>query len=128
MERDPKIAGLIREGGIKNAPSDFTQRVMDQIASAPVKKTYKPLIGKGGQIFIILAVLALIVITAIYAEPGGKLLQPGAFSNLELKIPEYHLNFQFLEKLNFSGGIAAALVALFILVLTDAGLRKRNLG
>ncbi len=128
MERDPNISKFIREGGIERAPQGFTERVMDLIEATPEKKAYKPLIGKGGQIFIILLGIALVVLTAIYAEPGARLIQgDGAFSSLDWKLPEFHLNLQFFSKINFSGGIAAALVALFILVLTDAGFRKRRL-
>ncbi len=128
MERDPNISKLIREGGREQAPQGFTGRVMDMIASAPEKKVYKPLIGRGGRIFIILLGITIVVLATIYAEPGGKFLQPGAaFPNLDWKVPEFHLNLQFFSKINFSGSIAAALIALFILVLTDAGLRKRRL-
>jgi hypothetical protein len=128
MERDPNISRLIREGGIDQAPQGFTTKVMDLIMSAPEKKTYKPLIGRGGQIFIVLLGILMVVLTVIYAEPGAKFLQAGSvFPNLEWTIPEFNLNLQFFSKINFSGGIAAALVALFILVLSDARLQKRKL-
>jgi hypothetical protein len=128
MERDPNISRLIREGGREKAPLGFTSQVMDLIISAPEKKTYKPLIGRGGQIFIVLLGIMMVVFTVIYAEPGAKFLQAGsAFPNLEWTIPEFNLNLQIFSKINFSGGIAAALVALFILVLSDAGIQKRKL-
>lgn len=128
MERDPNISKLIREGGLERAPKGFTSRVMDQIISAPEKKIYKPLIGKGGQIFIVLLVIAVVIVTVLYAEPGAKLLEPGSMFTLsEWKLPEYQLSLNFLERINFSGAIAATLVALFILVLTNAGLNRRRL-
>jgi hypothetical protein len=128
MERDPNITRLIREGGIEKAPLGFTAEVMDLIISVPEKKAYKPLIGRGGQIFIILLGIMIVILTVIYAEPGAKFLQAGSvFPNLEWTIPEFNLNLQFFSKIHFSGGIAAALVALFILVLSDAGLQKRKL-
>jgi hypothetical protein len=128
MERDPNISRLIREGGREKAPLGFTAEVMDLIISVPEKKAYKPLIGRGGQIFIILLGIMIVILTVIYAEPGAKFLQAGSvFPNLEWTIPEFNLNLQFFSKIHFSGGIAAALVALFILVLSDAGLQKRKL-
>ena len=128
MERDPNISRLIREGGIEQAPQGFTTKVMELIASVPEKKAYKPLIGRGGQIFIVLLGILIVVLTVLYAEPGAKFLQAGSvFPNLEWTMPEFNLNMQFFSKINFSGGIAAALVAIFILVLSDAGLQKRKL-
>jgi hypothetical protein len=127
MERDPNISRLIREGGIERAPQGFTGRVMDLIVSAPEKKTYQPLIGKGGQIFILLLAITVVVIATVFAEPGGKFIQPGGvIENLQFKVPELHLNLDFFSEINFSGAIAAALLALFILVLSDAGLRKKK--
>ena len=128
MERDPKISKLILEGGLEQAPKDFTSQVMDLITSAPEKKAYKPLIGKGGQIAIILLGIALVIVAVFVADPGARFIQPGdSFSGLGWKLPEYNLNLQFFSKINFSGGIAAALLALFVLVLSDAGLNKRRL-
>ena len=128
MERDPKISKLILEGGLEQAPKDFTSQVMDLITSAPEKKAYKPLIGKGGRIVIILMGIILVILAVAYAEPGARFIQVGdSFPSLEWKLPEYNLNFQFFSKINFSGGIAAALLALFVLVLSDAGLNKRKL-
>jgi hypothetical protein len=128
MERDPHISKMIREGGIERAPMGFTQRVMDQIASLPEKKSYKPLIGKGGQIFITLLGITFVLLAVIFADPGSKLVQPeGLLQNIEWKIPEFHLNMQFFSRFSITGGVAAALVALFILVLSDAGFRNKRL-
>ena len=70
----------------------------------------------------------IVILTVIYAEPGAKFLQADSvFPNLEWTIPEFNLNLQFFSKINFSGGIAAALLAIFVLVLSDAGLQKRKL-
>ena len=128
MERDPKISKLIMEGGLERAPKDFTSQVMDLIASAPEKKAYKPLIGKGGQIVIILMGIILVVLAVVYAEPGARFIQAGdSFPSLAWKLPEYNLNLDFFSRINFSGGIAAALIALFVLILSDACLKKRRL-
>jgi hypothetical protein len=128
MERDPKISKLIREGGLELAPKDFTSQVMNRIASVPERKLYKPLIGKGGRIIIILLGITLVILTAFLAEPGSRFIQTeGLLPHFSWKIPEFTLNLEFFSNINFSGGIAAALIALFILVLGDAGLNKRRL-
>ncbi|MCP4309853.1 MAG: hypothetical protein GY790_01200 [Bacteroidetes bacterium] len=128
MERDPRISKLIREGGVEQAPSGFTGRVMNLITSEPVMKAYKPLIGKGGRIIILLLTIIIVALSITYAEPGGVFLKNSEiFSNLEWKMPSIQLNMQVFSNLNLSGGIAAALVAMFILVLADARLHKRKL-
>jgi len=127
MERDPQLSKLIREDGIIPAPEGFTGRVMNMIATEPEKKIYKPLIGKGGRIVIILFVIALIVISVIYSEPGGRLLENSGFlSSLDWQMPKLNLNLDFLSEINLSTGLLSALVAIFILVLSDAGFSKRR--
>jgi len=127
MERDPQITKLIREGGVVLAPEGFTGRVMNLIATEPEKKAYKPLIGWGGRIMIILFILAVIVLSVIYSEPGGRILENiQMFSNLDWQLPRLNLNFGFLSEINLSTGLLSALVAIFILVLSDAGFSKRR--
>lgn len=127
MERDPQLSKLIREDGIVPAPEGFTGRVMNMIATEPEKKIYKPLIGKGGRIVMILFVIALIVISVIYSEPGGRILENSGFlSSLEWQMPKLNLNLDFLSEINLSTGLLSALVAIFILVLSDAGFSKRK--
>ena len=127
MERDPQISKLIREGGVVPAPEGLTGHVMDLIAQEPEKKAYKPLIGRGGRIMIILLVAAIVVISVIYSEPGGRLIEStGWFSNLEGRLPQLNLNLGFLSEIKLSSGLAAGLVAIFVLVLSDAGLNRRK--
>jgi hypothetical protein len=127
MERDPHISKLIRESGVKAAPENFTASVMDKIAEVPEKKSYKPLIGRGGRIFIILLLVAVIVLAVLYTEPAGELL--GGVVELprrERQAPQLQFNLDFLNQVNFSAGVAAGLLALFILILSDAGLSHRR--
>jgi hypothetical protein len=127
MERDPQLSKLIRENGMVTAPEGFTGRVMDLIAAEPEKKVYKPLIGKGGRIMILLFVIALIVLSVIYSEPGGRLMEnSGLLSGLDWKIPKLNLDLSFLSEIKLSTGLLSALVAVFILVLSDAGFSKRR--
>jgi len=123
MKRDPHISKLIRESGVVPAPDDFTASVMDKIEAIPVKKSYKPLIGRGGRVIIILFIIAIVVVALLYSNPTGELFG----STIQLpqvnKWPQLHFNLDFLQKINVSTGLVSALVALFILILSDAGLR-----
>ena len=127
MKRDPHISKLIRESGLAQAPDSFTAAVMDKIEAIPLGKSYKPLIGKGGRIMIILFIIAVVVLSFIYSDPGGELF--GSTVRLprpEWQLPQFNLNLEFLKQVNISTGIVSALVAMFILVLSDAGLNRRR--
>ena len=127
MKRDPHISKLIRESGVIPAPEDFTVSVMDKIEAIPAKKSYKPLIGKGGRILIIFFIAAIIVVAVFYADPSG-----GLFGNtinvpqLERHWPQLNFNLEFLKQINISTGILSALLAFVILILSDAGLNRRR--
>jgi len=128
MKRDPHISKLIRESGVVSAPGDFTASVMDKIEAVPAKKSYKPLIGRGGRIFIILFIVAVLVLAVLYTDPGGELL--GNSVNLPRWEPnwgQWQFNLQFLKELNISTGLVSALVAMFVLVVSDAGFNRRRL-
>ena len=126
MERDPQLTKLIRDGGLVPAPEGFSNAVMEMIAAEPEKKAYKPLIGRGGRIIIILFMIAVVVLSVIYTEPGGRVVESVGISNLDWQMPEFNLNWRFLSDFKISTGLVAGIVALFILVLSDAGLSRRK--
>jgi hypothetical protein len=127
MKRDPHISKLIRESGVVPAPENFTASVMDKIEAIPAKKSYKPLIGRGGRILIIFVIIAIVVVTLLYSNPTGQLFGSTIqFPQVEPKWPQLHFNLDFLQKINVSTGLVSALVALFILILSDAGLSRRR--
>ena len=128
MERDPRISDLIKESGTVKPPDAFTGSVMEKISSEPVKTVYKPLIGRGGRILIILGVLGIVLISIFSSGSGDGM--PGIRERItppSWGLPEVSFNLDFLSGLNISSGIVAALVAIFILVLSDAGLNRRKL-
>lgn len=128
MKRDPHISKLIRDSGVVSAPDNFTASVMDKIEAVPAKKSYKPLIGRGGRIVIILFIVAIIVLALVYTDPGGELFGTSIkIPQLEPNWPQVQFNLDFLKELNISTGIVSALVAMFVLILSDAGLRRRRL-
>ena len=128
MKRDPHISKLIRESGVVSTPGNFTAQVMDKIETVPVKKPYKPLIGRGGRIMVILFIVVVILMAVFYTDPGGELFGNSIkLPRLEPNLPQVHFNLDFLKELNISTGIVSALVAIFVLVLSDAGMRWRRL-
>jgi hypothetical protein len=128
MKRDPHISKLIRESGVVSAPGNFTAKVMDKIEAIPIRKSYKPLIGRAGRIIIVLFLAAIILLTAFYTEPGGELFGNSVrIPKLEPNWPELKLNYDFLQQINISTAVVAALVAMFVLVLSDAGISRRRL-
>lgn len=128
MKRDQQISKLMRESGLESAPDDFTSRVMDKLQAVPSRKLYKPLIGRGGRILIILTIAALVVVAMLFTDPAGKLLDNTSISvpRLVSQWPQLHFNLDFLKQIHISTGLAAALVAMFLLVLSDVGLNRRR--
>ena len=128
MERDPNISKLVRESGIARAPENLTSRVMDLIREEPEKQVYKPIIGKGGKWMIVLFIITIVVVSLLSAEPGQQIFSSeGVLSGIEWEIPRLTFNLDFLSKISPSTGLVAGLVALFILVLSDAGIRWRRM-
>jgi len=109
------------------APDSFTEEVMNKIESIPVRKPYKPLIGRGGRIFIILFLAAVVLLSIIYTDPNGELFGSAIrLPAVDWQLPQFKLNLEFLKQVNISTGVVSALLALFILVLSDAGLNRRR--
>ena len=127
MKRDPKLSKLIRESGLIHAPDNFTDQVMGKIAVAPFKSPIKPLIGRGGQIVIILSTIGIVVASLVTSEPKGTLFEKArGFSGLELKLPQINFSLDFFSEINISTWLVSTIVALFLLVLADAGLNRRK--
>jgi hypothetical protein len=127
MKRDPQISKLMRESGLESAPDDFTSHVMDKLQAVPSKKPFKPLIGRGGRIVIILTIAALVVVAMLFTDPAGKLFGNSiSIPRMESRWSQLHFNLDFLKQIHISTGLAAALVAMFLLVLSDVGLNRRR--
>jgi hypothetical protein len=127
MKRDPQISKLMRESGLESAPDDFTSRVMDKLQAVPSEKPYKPLIGRGGRILIILIIAALVVVAMLFTDPAGKLFGNSiSIPRMESRWTQLHFNLDFLKQIHISTGLAASLVAMFLLVLSDVGLNRHR--
>ena len=127
MKRDPHISKLMRESGLESAPDGFTSRVMDKLQAVPSRKLYKPLIGRGGRILIILIIAALVVVAMLFTDPAGRLLGNNiSIPRMEFRWTQLHFNLDFLKQIHISTGVAAVLVAMFLLILSDVGLNRRK--
>jgi hypothetical protein len=128
MKRDPNISKLIRESGVISAPANFTAKVMEKLESVPIKKSYKPLIGRGGLVLFILFVVVVVVLSILYTDPGKPMFN---FSERVAKIdwqwPRLNIDLEVLRLKDISAVVVSAVVSIFILVMTDAGLRRRRL-
>lgn len=120
MEKDKRIEQLMKGAGLVRAPENFTGSVMKKVAAEPDRKAYRPIIGRGGRLMILLCITALVVISVLYSEPGARFLENG------FNLPEFNIDLGFLADIPLSTGILSALVALFILVLSDAGISRRR--
>ncbi len=128
MEKDRHISKLIRESGMVKAPEDFTQKVMNRIGAESVHKPYKPLIGRTGGIITLLIIAGIAVTSLIVSSPGET--EKGILENLkpiDWQWPGLNLDFSFLEHLNFSPWLVGTLVAVFLLILSDAGLNRKKI-
>lgn len=128
MEKDKHISKLFKESGVVHAPEGFTKSVMDRIEAEPVRKAYKPLIGRAGRIMVVLFIVAVVVISLLYstsAESTGGLTD--RFLSQEWQLPSLNFNLDFFENLQLQPWLISTIVALLLLVLSDAGLRRRNI-
>ena len=119
MERDQHLKKLFRESGIVHAPDGFTEGVMEKVQAGPERVRFRPLIGRTGRMIILLSVIVFLVIAIFY---GGTDARPSA-----LQLPDFDFTLQFLQEINLSTGLIAAIVAILVLVLSDAGLSRRRI-
>ena len=109
---------LFRESGVVPAPEQFTREVMDQIREEPEKTRFKPLVGRSGRILILLLVVAMVLVSVFYSKPNG--------TSTPFQLPDLSFDLQFLSEINFSTGLLAALAAVLILMISDAGFRTNR--
>ena len=101
MERDPNLSKLFKESGVVKAPGGLTHRVMKEISGEADKKAYKPLIGKAGQITILLVIIGIVILSMLYSEQGGRIFSEiGTLSSLEWEMPQLNFRFDFFTSLN----------------------------
>ncbi len=118
MERDKKLEQLIKEHSLLTTPDNFTESVLGKIKDASLPLAYKPIIGLRGRIFIIFFIIA-IVVSALFlgsGETAEPLFTLPGISDWKLHFPDINLKMP--------SAVLAGLIAVLILVLTDAGLNR----
>ena len=127
MERDPNISKLIKESGLVRAPDNFTDQVMGRIGVSKIKESYRPLIGRSGIIIIALFIVIMAAVSLLYSGDGGSAIDSlREITKLKLQVPDLKFNLDFLSKIKISTWMVSTLVALFVLVLTDAWFSRRK--
>ena len=130
MEQHKGLKKLIKDHGVEPVAKDFASKVMDRILNEPVKKEYKPIMGKGVGFSILVVFLVIITVSIIYGEPSGlatdRTIQWPQWNLDEWKLAQWKLSIKSLPNLNVTGGMLSALLAVFILVVTDALIIRRK--
>lgn len=124
MERDKKLEKIVRENSLM-APSDnFTESVLNKIRVMPIESSFKPLIGKRAG-FIAITLVATILLVGIFSSLNGGSEPLFNIPEWSIAWPEWNITLpEFSWKL--PAGLLAGVVAVFILVLTDAGLSRNR--
>ena len=122
MERDKRIEKIVRENSLLSPSVNFTESVLNTIRVSPVISKYKPLIGRKTGYVIILLVVSILLISIFSSQ--SELAEP--LVNLpkwDINFPEWNLS---LPKISWKipTGMLAGVVAVFILVLSDAGFSR----
>ena len=114
MERDLRLEKIFREEALLKAPDSFTDKVIQKLGTTQ-PATYKPLIGRIGKIIILAFAGALLSIGLIIAtyETNEQLIN----------IPEWGFHLPEMDW-KIPSAVLASILAVFVLVLTDARLTK----
>jgi hypothetical protein len=71
---------------------------------------------------------AMVVFSLLYSTPSEIASdRQGGFFSREWEMPSFNLNLEFISDLNLQPWILGTVVALFLLVISDAGFRRRRL-
>jgi hypothetical protein len=116
MERDKKLAELVREHGVIHAPDRFTADVLEKIEESTIKTKYKPIINR----FAIYGIAVVFILMLVVISQHDESTREPLFS-----IPEWDISFPEISPL-FSTGLAAGIVGIFFLLLSEFGLRRKG--
>ena len=117
MERDRKLLELFREHGIIKAPESLTSEVIRRIEKTPERIKYKPLINR---LTIIIVTAVCLILLIVWSKFGHK-----SSNGHMLSLPDWHFEIPDVSPL-FTTGIAAGFLALFVLLLSESGLKRRK--
>lgn len=117
MEKDPNLNRIVKEHGLVNAPADFTNNVLSKVRDSRLAP-YKPLIGTRAKIMI-LAFVILMLVVAILGTPADT-------GDQLFRIPEWKLHIPEIN-LKIPSAVLAGIIAVLVLVLTDARISRSRL-
>lgn len=117
MEQDKRLADLVKEYGIYNAPEGLIEDVMSNIREQPSIPQYKPIVQRG----VVYAAILVIIIAAVILN----LTNEGSFNDPFFTIPNWELSVPDMSPF-LSSGLAAGMVSVFILLLTEYGLKRKK--
>lgn len=122
MERDKKMEKIIRESGLMSPSANFTESVLKKISTETIKGSYQPLIGKRAG-YIVISVLVLFLFAAIFSTENGEIEPLFNLPNWNLSLSQWKNGLPEFN-LKIPSVVLAGILALFLLVLSDAGFRK----
>ncbi len=120
MEKDRNIERLIRDNGLAQPGTDFTERVMRSVNQSALRSHYRPLIGRFGRILILVLIAAILVISFVYTGSNGQDASQAEWLQLDFRFSLPDLGGTLLY------GALAGGVAIMLLVLSDAGWGKKS--
>ncbi len=115
MQEDKKLEKIIKAQGLVSPSSDFTQNVIAKIKGESIATSFRPIIGKRGRL-IGLAIVSFIILFTIFGGDANP-------SQTILNIPQWDLKMPDIS-LAIPKVVLAGFAAVFILVLSDAGIRR----
>jgi hypothetical protein len=120
---DDFMRDLLHEGGLEQAPDNFTQAVMGQIAAeaAPARRAPKPLISRWGWIGIAASMVITCIVSLVLSKPSGKPL-PGQ-AQAEAAIDGF---MGFFGTLQFPTILVMSTLAIVLLFGLDRVLKRRS--
>ena len=120
MEKDRNIERLIRDHGLAEPGTGFTENVMRSVEQSPLRSHYRPLIGKAGRMVIWLVIAAILVVSFVFAGTNGQDTTHAEWLQLDLRFSLPDIGSTLLY------GALAGGVAILLLVLSDAGWGKKT--
>ncbi len=115
MNRDRKLEKLVKAHGLFSPSENFTENVIGRIKEETIANSFRPLIDRRGRL-IGIAIVTLIVLLTILGSNADP-------SQAIFNIPQWDLTLPDIS-LTIPRIVLAGFVAVFILVLFDAGLKR----
>ncbi len=117
MEKDKRLGEIMKENGPLRAPDGFTEKVLNKIDSIPVRSGYKPILNQRVGITIAAVFIILLIIIGLGIDDSAR--EP------LFRLPEFNIKLPEIAPV-LTTGFIAGVIATFLLLLSDFGLRSRK--